>query len=87
MAGVIFLTLVNHYTMNTETYLKKLKEGAGHLNPMPVKTSENAPDYGGFIKIENEIYRLSAWVKNKDGKKYLSINSIRQDYQDNINNL
>lgn len=50
--------------MNTKKYLNALLDGAGHLNKFPVKTTENGPDYGGYIKIGNKTYRLSAWVVN-----------------------
>jgi hypothetical protein len=31
------------------------------------------PPYGGPIEIEGRKLRMSAWVKEKDGKKYFSI--------------
>ena len=55
--------------MDKKKYLEELLEGAGHLNQFPMKTTDKSPDYGGYIKIEDKIYRLSAWVKTKRGKK------------------
>ena len=31
------------------------------------------PAYGGPIEIEGKKYRMSAWVNEKDGKRYFSI--------------
>ncbi len=73
--------------MNTKKYLQELLEGAGHLNQFPMKTTDKSPDYGGYIKIDNKIYRLSAWVKTKGGKKSLSLKAIEADYEGSINSL
>jgi uncharacterized protein (DUF736 family) len=63
--------------MNTEKYLNLLLDGSGHLNPNPNKKNDKHPDYGGYIKIENKPYRISAWVKiRKNGKKFLSLNLV-----------
>ena len=73
--------------MNTKKYLEELSEGSGHLNPFPMKTTDKSPDYGGYIKIEDKIYRLSAWVKTKGGKKFLSLKAVEADYEGSINSL
>jgi len=73
--------------MNTKKYLESLLDGSGHLNPYPMKTSDKAPDYGGYIKIEDKIYRISAWVKTKKGQKSLSIKATEADSNGSINSL
>jgi hypothetical protein len=73
--------------MDTKTYLEELLEGSGHLNQFPMKTTVKSPDYGGYIKIDDKIYRLSAWVKTKGGKKSLSLKAIEADYEGSINSL
>ena len=73
--------------MNTKKYLEELLEGSGHLNTFPMKTTDKSPDYGGYIKIEDKIYRLSAWVKTKGGKKSLSLKAVAADYEGSINSL
>ena len=73
--------------MKTKKYLEELLEGSGHLNQFPMKTTDKSPDYGGYIKIEDKIYRLSAWVKTKGGKKSLSLKAIESDYEGSINSL
>jgi hypothetical protein len=52
-----------------------------------MKTTVKSPDYGGYIKIDDKIYRLSAWVKTKGGKKSLSLKAIEADYEGSINSL
>ncbi len=73
--------------MNTKKYLEELLEGSGHLNQFPMKTTDKSPDYGGYIKIEDKIYRLSAWVKTKGGKKSLSLKAVETNYEGSINSL
>ena len=73
--------------MDKTKYLEELLEGSGHLNQFPMKTTDKSPDYGGYIKIEDKIYRLSAWVKTKGGKKSLSLKAIESDYEGSINSL
>ena len=62
--------------MNTQEYLENLLEGSGHLNTFPLKTNEKSPNYGGYIKLDNKVYRLSAWEKNVKGKKSFSLKAI-----------
>ena len=73
--------------MDTKKYLRGLLEGAGHLNKFPMKTTDKSPDYGGYIKINDKIYRLSAWIKTKGGKKSLSLKAVEADYEGDINSL
>ena len=73
--------------MKTKKYLEELSEGSGHLNQFPMKTTDKSPDYGGYIKIEDKIYRLVAWVKTKGGKKSLSLKAVEADYEGSINSL
>ena len=39
------------------------------------------PPYGGPIEIDGKNYRLSAWVNEKDGKRYFSI-KVNEQVQD-----
>ena len=73
--------------MDKKKYLEELLEGSGHLNQFPMKTTDKSPDYGGYIKIDDKIYRLSAWVKTKGGKKSLSLKAVKADYEGSINSL
>jgi hypothetical protein len=70
--------------MTTKSYLESLLDMSGHLNQFPNKSNDIAPDYGGYIKIDDKIYRLSAWIKSKNGKKSLSIKAIEADINGNI---
>ena len=67
--------------MKTEKYLKSLLEGNGHLNPFPIKSTENSPDYGGYIKINGQNYKIVAWVKENNGRKTLSIKAHEADHE------
>ena len=49
----------------TEQYLKTLENNAGHININKNKFLDDQPDYGGFVKIEDKIYRVSAWMNSK----------------------
>jgi hypothetical protein len=42
----------------------------------------NQPPYGGPIEIDGKKYRLSAWVNEKDGKKYFAV-KVNEQVQDN----
>ena len=61
--------------MKKDKYLESLLNGSGHINKNKFKEKESQPDLIGYIKIENKIYRLSAWEKNKDGEVFYSINT------------
>jgi hypothetical protein len=73
--------------MNKNKYLKELLDGSGHLNKYPVKSNDKAPDYGGYVKIDNKIYRISAWVKFKNEKKFLSIRVHDLEYNSESNEI
>ena len=59
--------------MEINKYLDTLLDGSGHLNPFPKKLSAKAPDYGGYVKIDDKIYKISAWVHSKGKRKFLSL--------------
>jgi hypothetical protein len=63
--------------MHKNTYLKNLIESCGHLNKNKLKTEEKQPDFQGFIKIENKIYKLAAWEKIKDDKLFYSLKATK----------
>ena len=65
--------------MKTEKYLKTLNDGSGHLNPFPVKTKEKSPDYGGYLKLNGQHYKIVAWVKENNDRKTLSLKAIEVD--------
>lgn len=48
----------------------KVGNGALHNNG---EVTGNQPPYGGPIEIDGRKMRMSAWVKEKDGKRYFSI--------------
>ena len=48
----------------------KVGNGSLHNNG---EVRGNQPPYGGPIEIDGRKLRMSAWVKEKDGKKYFSI--------------
>ena len=48
----------------------KVGNGALHNNG---EVRGNQPPYGGPIEIDGRKLRMSAWVKEKDGKRYFSI--------------
>jgi len=56
-------------------------------NTITVDDATSFPKNGGYIKIEDKIYRLSAWVKTKGGKKSLSLKAVEADYEGSINSL
>ena len=37
------------------------------------KRSEKSPDYRGRLRVGGREYRLSGWVHEKNGRKYLSL--------------
>jgi len=51
--------------LTTEEYLERLDDNAGNLNRNFNKFKETSPDFGGFIKVENKVYRVSAWINPK----------------------
>lgn len=63
----------NKNEIKKNKYLNSLKDGNGHLNPNQNKFKENHPDYSGYLKLDGKVLNISAWVKDKDGKKFLSV--------------
>ena len=57
--------------MRNKKYLKTLLNGSGHLNKNKFKGKDSQPDLIGFVKIDSNIYKLSAWNK----KNTISINA------------
>lgn len=45
------------------------------------KTTDKHPDRTGSINVEGVDYFLDAWIKEKDGKKFLSISVKRKNKQ------
>ena len=56
----------------------------GALFAKEADASANAPDYSGPMdKLEHAVeWRIAAWKKEKDGKRYMSI-SVSPKHQDN----
>tara|TARA_B100000900_G_scaffold304494_1_gene263092 strand:- start:267 stop:518 length:252 start_codon:yes stop_codon:yes gene_type:complete len=48
----------------------KVGNGSLHNNG---EVRGNQPPYGGPVEIDGRKLRMSAWVKEKDGKRYFSI--------------
>lgn len=51
------------------------KEGQGSLFRNDKQGNERRPDYRGTIKINGKVYRLSAWVKDGQKGKWLSLSA------------
>ena len=73
--------------MTTRKYLDELIDGSGHLNPYPMKIKDTSPDYGGYIKIDDKIYKVSAWVKSKGDRKSLALKATEADCEGYVNSL
>jgi len=86
-AGAAVSHTQNNRGMKQDKYLKTLLEGSGHLNQFPSKINEKGPDYGGYLKIDGKFYRISAWVKEKKGKKFLSIRAIESDFSTEVKSI
>lgn len=56
-------------------------ENSGALFRNDRKEKDTHPDYQGSININGIEYWQSAWIKEKDGKKYFSQSFKRQDVQ------
>lgn len=50
----------------------ELKDGQGSLFKNN-KTKDTQPDYTGEVKINNKVYRLSAWIKEGKNGKFMSL--------------
>tara|TARA_R100000664_G_C2742683_1_gene130899 strand:+ start:1300 stop:1539 length:240 start_codon:yes stop_codon:yes gene_type:complete len=57
---------------------KEVGSGSLHKNE---SAQGKQPAYGGPIEIEGKKYRMSAWVNEKDGKRYFSI-KVNEQVQD-----
>jgi hypothetical protein len=56
------------------------KENSGSLFRNEQKKSDNHPDYTGKINFKGETLDLSGWIKDTNGKKWLSL-SLREPRQ------
>ena len=65
--------------MKRQKYLETLNEGSGHLNPNVNKKTNKHPDYTGFMKIEGVIIKLAAWVKDGKYGKFLTVQGVEFD--------
>jgi hypothetical protein len=57
--------------MNIEHYLEFLDYGDGHLEKNNNKMKPNHPDYVGYIKGYEHLYRICGWINDDNGKKKL----------------
>ena len=69
--------------MKIKKYIKTLLEGSGHLNAMPFRRTNNSPHYGGYVKIQGKIYRITAWDKSNADKKTFSLKVVESDEEGN----
>jgi len=53
------------------------KENSGSLFRNESKKSDNHPDYTGKINVKGELLDVSGWIKDTNGKKWLSL-SVRE---------
>lgn len=60
------------------------KENSGSLFRNESKKSDNHPDYTGKINFKGETLDLSGWIKDTNGKKWLSL-SVREPRQIDAN--
>ena len=51
---------------------KQFNNMKGRLSRNDNKRTENSPEFTGSITINNVKYWQSAWIKEKDGRKYFS---------------
>lgn len=49
------------------------KENTGTLGKNKDRKSDRHPEYTGKINVDGRDYWLSAWVKEKDGRKFFSL--------------
>jgi len=56
------------------------KENSGSLFRNETKKSDNHPDYTGKLNIGGQTLDLSGWIKDTNGKKWLSL-SVREPRQ------
>lgn len=56
------------------------KENSGSLFKNESKKSDNHPDYTGKVNIAGQTLEVSGWVKESNGKKWLSL-SFREPRQ------
>ena len=57
---------------------REIGSGSLHKNE---SAQGKQPPYGGPVEIDGNKYRLSAWVNEKDGKRYFSI-KVNEQVQD-----
>lgn len=50
----------------------EISNNGGYLTPSNL-TGKRAPDYGGKLKVSGEMYWVSGWKIEKDGREYISI--------------
>ena len=60
------------------------KENSGSLFKNEDKKSDNHPDYKGKINVKGELLDVSGWIKDTNGKKWLSL-SVREPRQVDAN--
>ena len=53
--------------------------GFGSLSRNDRRTKPSHPEFTGRLEIHGQKYRLAAWVKEKDGRKYFSI-AVREEH-------
>jgi len=56
------------------------KENSGSLFRNETKKSDNHPDYNGKVNINGQLLDISGWIKDTNGKKWLSL-SFREPRQ------
>jgi hypothetical protein len=63
-----------------KAYINSLSNNSGHINPVPEKFGAKNPDYNGYLKIDNTIFKVSGWVsENKSGNKSISLRICLSD--------
>ena len=58
------------------------KDNSGVLFKNDRKETENQPDYKGSVKVDGVDYWLSAWIKEGQNGKFMSLATKRKDSQE-----
>jgi hypothetical protein len=80
--GSLTLNGKKHYVAIIESYNDRgepkyefmMSAGLLHINKQHEKVSENSPDIGGAITINEQVFKLGGWKKmSKNNQEYTSI--------------
>jgi len=58
------------------------KENSGSLFRNDGKKTDNHPDYTGKLNIAGQMWDVSGWIKDSNGKKWLSLSAREPNQAD-----